>query len=155
MWVSVCVCIYVYTHTLCLFICWWTLRLLPCLGNHKYFKYLSLHGFYSFVLWPHPQFMEVPRPGIESKPQLQTISQFWQHRILWPSRPGWGSNPYLHSDPSRCSGFLTHCTTVGSPDCILFQEHSTIEPQGLKLQKILNRYFKGGEFLINGCKWGD
>ena len=35
-----------------------------------------------FFKWPHPQRMEVPRPGIESKLQLRPMPQPRQHQIL-------------------------------------------------------------------------
>lgn len=45
-------------------------------------------SFPSFILWLHPQHMEISGPGIESEPQQ------WQHRVLnWLSC--WGT-PIVH-----------------------------------------------------------
>ena len=46
----------------------------------KFFKLI----FYSYFLGTHLQHMEVPRLGIESKPQLRSMPQRWQHQILNP-----------------------------------------------------------------------
>ena len=40
-------------------------------------------SFYLFI-WPHPQHMEVPWPGMKSEPQLQPTPQLWQSWILNP-----------------------------------------------------------------------
>ena len=38
---------------------------------------------YLFItLWPHLWHMDLPRPGIESKLQLQSMVPLWPHRIL-------------------------------------------------------------------------
>ena len=58
-------------------------------------------------LWPHPWHMEVPGPGIESKPQLQPL---W---ILYPTGLDWGSNPA--ATRAAAVGFLTQCATAGTP----------------------------------------
>ena len=42
--------------------------------------FLSFFFFYRL----HPQHMEVPRPGVESELQLQSMPQLWQHQILNP-----------------------------------------------------------------------
>ena len=36
----------------------------------------------SFYFWLHPQYVDVPRPGIKPSPQLQPVSQLWQHWTL-------------------------------------------------------------------------
>ena len=52
-----------------------------------------------FFLWPHLQHKEVPRPGTESKPQLQpTLQQL-----------------------SCCCGILNHCPTAGTPGQLHFK----------------------------------
>ena len=54
-------------------------------------------GFVLFLmLWPHLWHMEVPRPEIESKPQLWPTPQLWQHQILYPTVQG--------QDSSLCPG---------------------------------------------------
>ena len=42
------------------------------------FIYLFVLKLKKIFFWLHPQPMEVPRPGIKSKPQLR----LWQHQIL-------------------------------------------------------------------------
>ena len=72
---------------------------------------------YLFFL-PHLQHMEVPRPGTESKPQLQPIPQLQKLQILNPLGQGWGLNPSCSSNPSCCrdkARSLTHCATAGTP----------------------------------------
>ena len=43
---------------------------------------MSKEAVYIFFLWPHLRYMEVPGPGIESKPKFQPKLQLWQLRTL-------------------------------------------------------------------------
>ena len=72
---------------------------ITCFITDFFFK----SSIFFLTLWPHPWYVEVPRPGILSKLQLQHILQLQQHWILEPTAPSLGSNPYLSSDSSCCS----------------------------------------------------
>ena len=88
---------------------------------HLIYKIIALLRYNSYVknrlrffpfLWPHPQHMEVLRPGIESEPHLPPMPQPWQCWIL---------NPLLQTGGRTCddsetmAGSWTCCATVGSP----------------------------------------
>ena len=53
----------------------------------------------TFLFLLHPWHMEVLRPGIKSKPQLQPMPQLWQHQIL---------NPLHHSKNSFVIYYYWH-----------------------------------------------
>ena len=62
--------------------------------------------------------MEVPRPGIESELQLKPMPQLQQHQILNPLH--WTrAQTYSTVTPAAAVGFLTHCTTAGTPGLLL------------------------------------
>ena len=54
-------------------------------------------------LGPHPWHMEVPEPGTESEPQLQSTPLVWQCQIPQSISQGQESNPCLHSDRNLCN----------------------------------------------------
>ena len=63
-----------------------TLFLLPIYPSSipQFFSYV--HCFFLsniFILWPHSKYMKIPRPGIESKPQMWPMPQLQQHWILF------------------------------------------------------------------------
>ena len=69
---------------------WWESPYMPGLISELsvlfcWFIYHSLCHYHTFFL-PHPQHMEVPRPGIEPKPQQ------WQCQILKPLYHQWNSH---------------------------------------------------------------
>ena len=71
---------------------------------------MSLKGIKKFF-WPHPWQTEVPRPGAESKLQLEPVPQLWQCRILNLLHQARDQNPHCHRNTA---GSLTCCTTVGT-----------------------------------------
>ena len=85
------------------------------------FSPLTLLWFFFkfFILWPLSWHVEVPRPGIESKPQLQFTLQLQQHHVLYPLH--WAGDQTLSSAVTWGSevGFLTHCAMTGTPIAIL------------------------------------
>ena len=70
--------------------------------------------FLFFFKWLHPWHVEVPRPGIESKPQLQPTPQLRQSWILnplcWPG--DWTCTSA--ATVATAFGFLAHCATAGA-----------------------------------------
>ena len=78
----------------------------------RYNSYVKNHLRFFPFLWPHPQHMEVIRPGIESEPHLPPTPQPWQCWIL---------NPLLQTGGRTCddsetmAGSWTCCAKVGSP----------------------------------------
>ena len=65
--------------------------------------------------------MEVPRPGIESKPELQSVPQLWQYKIFNPlhqARLGIKLVP-----PQRQAGLLTHCNVAGTPKTLILTQN--------------------------------
>ena len=79
--------------------------------------------FLFLILWLHPQHMEVPRPGIESELPLQTNCSWGNVRSFNPL----GHDRYWPWTSSLTSaaavGFLTHCTTVGTPGWLTLERH--------------------------------
>lgn len=76
-------------------------------------RYFILFSDISFYLYfgPHQQHMEVPRPGIKSKPEVQPKPQLQQSQIHnHCARPGIDLKP-----PQGQNGSLTHCATMGTP----------------------------------------
>ena len=69
-----------------------------------------------FLFQPHPQHIDVPRPGTESKLQLQPTPQLWQHWILIPAHQA-GEHT---APPRRQAGSLTHRTIAGTPKRFFF-----------------------------------
>ena len=59
--------------------------------------------------------MEFPKQGIESKSQLQTMLQLWQHQVLNPLH--WAEDPTCVSGAAQAAAvrFLTHWAIVGTP----------------------------------------
>ena len=43
--------------------------------------FLFFFFFFLLLLWPHLQYMEVPRPGVELELQLRPTPQPWKHQI--------------------------------------------------------------------------
>ena len=78
-------------------------------------------GNFFFFSWPHPQHVEVPRPGIEFKLQLQHMPQLQLCQILEPTVPGgdWTHTSAVTQDTAV--GFLTHCVTVKTPKNLFCQ----------------------------------
>ena len=69
---------------------------------------------FPFFVGPHPQHVEIPRPGTESEPQLH------QCLLLYPPASGQGWNLCLCSDLSR---FLTQYGTMGTPLLFRYRNH--------------------------------
>ena len=76
----------------------------------------NMHIDFTFlkILWPHLWHVEVPRPGVESKPKLQPTQQLWQQQIL---------NPLHYVRDRTCTStstqvatirFLTYCTMAAT-----------------------------------------
>ena len=85
-------------------------------------KSVFLKIVYFFILWPHLWHMgRVSGPGIKPHPQLWPMQQLWQCQILQPTAPGWGFNPPLCSDPSRCSWILNPLCYSGN-SCFVFKD---------------------------------
>ena len=76
--------------------------------------------FFFLIFWPYLQHMEVPWPGTESEPQLQTMPELQQ---LWSLAyyTGLGIEP---SPPQQSklqqSIPLTHCNTAETPAIVNF-----------------------------------
>ena len=108
-------CFNSYSDSLCLLIGNFSPLMFNIIGDIGKFGFTILFCFLFslplFSFWLHPRHMEVPRPGIKSKLQLQ------QHQSLTHC-PGSGIEPHLSSDTSCCRG-NTKCATVGTP-CFLF-----------------------------------
>ena len=64
-------------------------------------------------LWPNLWHMEIPRPGSESEPQLQTTLHLQQHGSFNPLHQV--SNAHLHRGWAIVIAFLTHCATAETP----------------------------------------
>ena len=62
-----------------------------------------------FLYRPHLWHMEVPRPGIESEPQL------WQRRILDTLPQARDRTCAPTATPAPVVGSLPHCAIVGTP----------------------------------------
>ena len=62
--------------------------------------------FIYLFLWLHPQHMEVPGLGTESRLQLWPMPQLQQCQIFNSLHMAWGLNSCLHSDSSCCSWIL-------------------------------------------------
>ena len=62
----------------------------------------------SFLCFFKKTYEKVPRPGIESEPQVQPLPmlQLWQYHIPHPTASGQGWKPHLLSDLSHCSQIL-------------------------------------------------
>ena len=54
--------------------------------------------FLAIFFLPHPQHVEVPRPGIESVPQQGPEPLQWQHQILNPLEPHGNAPSYFCED---------------------------------------------------------
>ena len=65
--------------------------------------------------------MEVPRPGIESEPQMKPTEQL--HRSFNPLR--WARDwPYTSAATQAIAvGFLAHCATAGTPEGLFVCVH--------------------------------
>ena len=60
----------------------WQCRILNLLCHQL--NSCSAYYLFIYLFLPHTWHMAVPRPGIESKLQLQPTPQLWQHRIFNP-----------------------------------------------------------------------
>ena len=65
--------------------------------------------------------MNVPRLGTESEPQLQPMLQLWQCQILYPTKPGQGSDHTSSATWASAVGVTTHCTSASTPGCHLLK----------------------------------
>ena len=75
-------------------------------------------------LWPNPQRREVPRPGIESKLQLQFTPQLWHCQILFPLHQ---ARDWIHtSATTRATAvrYLTHFSRAETPPRFIFNKYS-------------------------------
>ena len=72
-----------------------------CHCLEPYWDASNFHLFIYLFLWPHLRHMEVPGPGIESKPQLQSMPQL--ARSFNPLHEAVGLNPSLCSDTWHCN----------------------------------------------------
>ena len=90
------------------FILSFQLKIVPC---------LILFIFYFFIFWLYPRHMEVPRPGIESEPQLQPTPTGAATLDLLTHCTGLGIKPV---PPERQARSLTQCTTVGTSGMFFF-----------------------------------
>ena len=74
-----------------------------------------------FFLWPYPWHLEIPRAGIESKPQLWLNATATVDSLS--TVPGWDQTCTSAATWAAAVGFLTCCTTVGTPvpllDCTI------------------------------------
>ena len=70
---------------------------------------LLLLLFFMAALW----YMEGPRPGIESEPQLQ-------HQIFKPLHQAGDGAHASAATQATAVGFLTHCATAGTPITVYF-----------------------------------
>ena len=73
-----------------------------------------------YYLWMYLWHMEVPRPGIESKPQLQPTAEQQQGQILNPLHQG-RARDRTHASTviwATAVRVLTHCIIVGTPEMI-------------------------------------
>ena len=130
-----CICV---PHRLHPSICWWTFRLLPCLGScelcHEHTGACVFWGGFGFLpfLGPLPWNMEVPRLGVKSELELLAYTtatamqdpscvcdlyhSSWQRRTL---------NPLSEARDWTCILMVTSrihfpCTTMGTPKFHLF-----------------------------------
>ena len=106
----------------------------------------------SFFLLGHPVAYGVPRTGIRSKPQLQTMPQLWQRQILNPlcwagdltcipplQRHGWSvmSQQELPAHIFKESGNrpVRVCVCVCACACVRCSQHSVIvnSPTGVRV----------------------
>ena len=78
--------------------------------------YVSLMYF----LWPHPQHMEVPYPGIESETELQPTLQCSNTRPFKPVLQAGDQTCISAESQAAIVWSLIHCATAGNPTwCIL------------------------------------
>ena len=75
-----------------------------------------------FIFWPHLQHMEVPRPGTEPKPHLQSTPQLWQQltHYITVGIPK-GMLHFNHTLGEGCSGFLRFFYFLFSGQLCLFR----------------------------------
>ena len=85
----------------------------------------SFSFIYFFLFWPHPQHIEVPGPGMESKPQL------------WPM-------------PQGNARSLTHCTIAETPTPSLLKTHT--HKKKLKVNQT-NHNAPGSWFETDSLHW--
>ena len=84
--------------------------------------YKLVLAFYLFISWPPAAAAEgVPGPGIRSELHLRPTPLLLQGQILYPTVVGWGSNNAPITTQATTVGFLTHCTTAGTPCNKLFR----------------------------------
>ena len=128
----------------------WFFKITPTsMGPGKEFGFLSATGSHWQVLsrgeigsdvrfvfsWPHPQHMEVPGPGIESKPQLWNYATASAMLDYLTHAPGWGYNPQLRRDPSHCRWILNSLCHSRNPQFITITKEACF----VKNETLLNK----------------
>ena len=82
--------------------------------------FVKLCVFVCLFLWPHSWRMEVPGPGIESKPQLWPTLQLQQHQILNPPHRARDWIYICTATWAAAVGFLAQCATAGTPQILFY-----------------------------------